>query len=114
MVLDPDSRLGATQNDSNNIGLLKKHRFFKGIDFDMLKDMLVPFSEEFIIKPKEIKSNHPHKLCQRYGTVKIIKFGILEKKSPWFHYNTRRIVLDNSPKIEYKDPDRNTTKVKVY
>jgi hypothetical protein len=41
----------------------------------------------------------------------ILKQDIIEKKSPWFHYNTRKIVLDTSPKIEYIDPSKNIVKV---
>jgi len=49
----------------------------------------------------------------RNQTVQIIKEGILKKKSPWFHYNTRKIVLDSTPRIEYIDPILNKVKVKI-
>lgn len=48
---------------------------------------------------------------KRNQTVQIIKEGILQKKSPWFHYNTRKIVLDSTPRIEYIDPVLNKIKV---
>ncbi len=111
LILDADSRLGAGLNEYNSIVALKKHKFFKGIDFDKLNEMKVPFLDEFIIKPKEIKCKSTVNTSCRHNTVKIIKIGILDKKSPWFHYNTRRVVLDDSPKLEYKDPERNSTKV---
>lgn len=45
------------------------------------------------------------------AVVRIIKEGILKKKSPWFHYNTRKVILDTSPKIEYIDPVSGIVKV---
>jgi len=43
--------------------------------------------------------------------VKVAKEGIVKKKSPWFHYNTRKIILDKTPKIEYIDPVSGALKV---
>jgi len=48
---------------------------------------------------------------KRNQTVLVIKEGIVQKKSPWFHYNTRKIVLDSTPRIEYIDPVLNKVKV---
>lgn len=50
---------------------------------------------------------------RRNQTVQIIKEGIVQKKSPWFHYNTRKIVLDSTPRIEYIDPILNKVKVNL-
>lgn len=41
---------------------------------------------------------------------KIIKIGILKKKSPWLFYDKRKLILYNTPKIEYYDPDTNILK----
>jgi len=45
------------------------------------------------------------------SVVRVIKQGILKKKSPWFHYNTRKVILDTTPKIEYLDPVSGVVKV---
>ena len=45
------------------------------------------------------------------GELKIIKEGIVKKKSPWFHYNTRKLILYNTPKLEYLDVSKNNVKV---
>lgn len=83
------------------------------IDFNNINNERVPYCDEFIIKPKDIKCKPKTSIkCVRHGTVKLLKIGILEKKSPYFHYNTRRIILDSKPKIEYKDPEKNIVKVK--
>ena len=41
---------------------------------------------------------------------KILKSGLLKKKSPYFYYDVRKIVLYDTPKIEYIDPDKLTLK----
>lgn len=43
--------------------------------------------------------------------VRLIKEGIVKKKSPWFHYNTRKVILDTTPKMEYIDPVSGVVKV---
>ena len=63
------------------------------------------FIENFC-KEKDNKSSYRRQL-----TIVKIKEGILQKKSPWFHYNTRKVVLDSSPRIEYIDPSTNRVKV---
>lgn len=45
--------------------------------------------------------------------IKDIKEGILKKKSPWFHYNTRKVILDTEPKCVYKDPSTGIKKVNM-
>ncbi len=101
-------RLGSGGSDYMAI---KTHPFFKGIEWDFL-DKPAPHSEKFVIIPKDIKIKIKELPgIERHGTVKTIKSDIIEKKSPWFHYNTRKLVLDTSPKIEYIDPRKNIVKV---
>ena len=42
--------------------------------------------------------------------LKVLKEGIVKKKSPWFHYNTRKLTLYNTPKLEYTDQIKNIIK----
>lgn len=37
---------------------------------------------------------------------KIIKSGLLKKKSPYFYYDIRKIILYDTPRIEYIDPEK--------
>ena len=37
---------------------------------------------------------------------KIIKSGLLKKKSPYFYYDIRKVVLYDTPRIEYIDPEK--------
>ena len=36
----------------------------------------------------------------------VIKSGLLKKKSPYFYYDIRRVVLYDTPRIEYIDPEK--------
>ena len=38
----------------------------------------------------------------------------MEKKSPWLHYNKRKIVLYSTPKLVYIDPSNNKIKGEIY
>ena len=40
----------------------------------------------------------------------VIKSGLLKKKSPYFYYDIRKVVLYDTPRIEYIDPDKLITK----
>lgn len=113
IVKDPKMRLGSCSiDDENDFKSLKKHPFFTGVDFDnLLKNNLPPHHEEFIMKvgkkSEDLKSHGK-------STLMILKQDIIEKKSPWFHYNKRKLVLDSSPKIDYIDPDKNVVKGAIY
>ncbi len=44
----------------------------------------------------------------------VLRQGYLEKKSPWLHYNRRKVILDSTPKIVYIDPTNNKVKGEIY
>lgn len=115
LLVDPTKRLGSGEQPENDFFALKSHNFFKGIDFTEINREDPPFKNEFKIKIKQtalVKSQNSEIDHQRHkNTIQIIKHDIIEKKSPWFHYNTRKVVLDNTPKIEYIDPEKNVVKV---
>jgi hypothetical protein len=113
IVIDPKERLGAGSKDYNTYWDLKSHPFFKGIDFDNIYSHSPPGANDFIIKPKDVNyKSKGHQVSERRPTVLVLKQDIVEKKSPWFHYNTRKLVLDSTPKIEYIDPFKNIVKVR--
>jgi hypothetical protein len=117
----------------NNFAALKNHPFFEGIDFDSITKIDPPNLNNLKEKMSSAKSmkminensnkNKPIKSTNdNYNqnsdnlandpVIKIIKEGVIKKKSPWFHYNTRKVILDTTPKIEYIDPFTNVLKVK--
>lgn len=119
LVKDPLQRLGSGQEGtSNDFFCLKNHVFFNGIDFDNLTSMPLPNQEnlKFNVFFKENKVKKEEKtICNdnnnRKGELKIIKEGVVKKKSPWFHYNTRKLILYNTPKLEYLEMTKNNVKV---
>jgi hypothetical protein len=39
------------------------------------------------------------------GKDKVLKEGILKKKSPWLYYDKRKLILYSTPRIDYFEPD---------
>ena len=101
----------------NSISEISNHRFFyteHGINLiDTIFKYKFPMRNSFMtnIDQEEIKEDS---ISQKIKKIKIIKDSIVEKKSPYFYYNTRRLTLDNTPKINYIDPSTNTTKGTIY
>ena len=44
------------------------------------------------------------------GNGRIIKRGLLKKQSPYFYYDLRKVILYNTPRIDYIDPETNVLK----
>lgn len=123
---NPAKRLGAGAIGSeNDISHLMNHPFFKGINFSKLPNLSVPGAgnfrnlnntrcsqiDESLSRATITSKNYSRKHLK---TIAVIKSGTLEKKSPWFHYNTRKVVLDSSPKLEYIDPIKNIVKGRIF
>ena len=133
---NPLNRIGCgSKGPLNDFSTLKAHPFFAGIDFDSITKINPPNLNEI---RKMINTSKSMKLAKQTqnknsekshiynekemipndskinGIIRPVKEGILQKKSPWFHYNTRKVILDTSPKIEYIDPSTNIKKVNLY
>ena len=114
---DPNKRLGSGSSEEGlDFEHLKAHPFFKDIDFKNLYKLPVPYKSEFqnLLNEEEVKKEKKEIIKRHIKTVTTLKHGTLEKKSPWFHYNTRKIVLDSTPRLEYSDPERNIVKGSIY
>ena len=126
LVKDPNKRLGAGEPGSEyDIKHLKSHPFFKGINWNNLHNMTPPNSENFDFllnkKNKEKKAEENNNIEKKKVTENkndqreiILKAGELEKKSPWLHYNTRKVILYSTPKLAYIDPSNNKLKGEIY
>ena len=126
LVKEPNKRLGGGEPGTEyDIAHLKSHPFFKGIDWKNLHNMTPPNSENFDFllnkknkekKMEENKKTEKNKEPEIKSENKeiILKSGELEKKSPWLHYNTRKIILYSTPKIAYIDPSNNKVKGEIY
>ena len=106
LIKDPFLRLGGGNLGSKyDINSLKKHPFFNNINFDNLINENPPFENEFNFSYLNTDSNNNNN-----DNIEILKEDILEKKSPWFHYNKRKVILYSTPKIDYIDPKTNEIK----
>lgn len=123
LLTDPLKRLGSgSLGEENNFKALKLHPFFTGIDFDTLKKINPPNKKEFkaYVNTGSFKNKFNGTRDNNFitgshkNTMEVVKEEIIEKKSPWFHYNTRKVVLYNVPKLEYIDPSNNLVKVIYY
>ena len=126
LVKEPNKRLGGGEPGTEyDIAHLKSHPFFKGIDWKNLHNITPPNSENFDFllnkknkekKVEENKKTEKNKEPEIKSENKeiILKSGELEKKSPWLHYNTRKIILYSTPKIAYIDPSNNKVKGEIY
>ena len=142
LVKDPNTRLGAGEKGSEyDIAHLKNHPYFKGIDWDNLHNLTPPNSENFDYLMKKKNNNDGNNNTDNFlrssssiGSIKsrtsveynsnnnnngeeqaiILRKGYLEKKSPWLHYNKRKVVLDSTPKLVYIDPSNNKIKGEIF
>ena len=122
LIKDPSKRLGAGDHGTNlDLEHLKKHPFFKGIKWKNLNNQIVPNSKTFkfkinkkMVKRKKSIKNEDEIKNNENKNVTIIKKGLLYKKSFWFHYNERYFILDNTPKITYKDPEKDVVRGIIY
>ena len=122
LIKDPSKRLGGGEPKTDlDLEHLKKHPFFKGIKWKNIFNQNIPNSKTFKFKinkktvKRETENKNENEMKNNdYKNVTILKKGSLYKKSFWFHYNERFLILDNTPKITYKDPEKNIVKGIIY
>ena len=112
LIRDPDKRLGAGEpNTDLDIAHLKKHPFFKGIKWKNIINQNVPNAKNLKFKTnKKIVKNikkEDNKIEIEEKKGEVIKTGVLLKKSFWFIYNEIFVTLYSTPKIEYRNIDKN-------
>ena len=112
LIKDPGKRLGAGEpNTELDIAHLKKHPFFKGIKWKNITNQNVPNAKNLKFKTnKKLVKNigeEENKIENEDKNAEIIKTGVLLKKSFWFLYSEIFVTLYNTPKIEYRNVDKN-------
>lgn len=104
---NPEERLGYKTIDD-----IMSHEFFitnEGINAtEFILSESIPLKRSLITKSRIQAKNL--ELIKKSEDIIIIKEQIVEKKSPYFHYNTRKLILDSTPKILYICPNSNITK----
>merc|ERR1712151_1028533 len=122
-ILQKKQSKGSLQNSSEEEEIeYTQNSIFPGVDISKIENesMVMNKTEANDIKNANnfIENYNPNDKndynFKRPMTVVKIKEGILQKKSPWFHYNTRKVVLDSTPRIEYIDPKTNKIKGSIY
>lgn len=115
LVHKPFERIG-----SKNIKEIIDHEFFINNDGENIivnmKSNNIPYKNS--IKTKKAQEEQKLGFSSQKKTdkkeIKILREQVVEKKSPYFHYNTRLLKLDNTPKLEYSDPDSKKVKGIIY
>ena len=124
-IVEPKKRLGGGDpGTENDMAHLKKHKYFKGIKWETLHNMKPPGFEGnkyYESKKKSIyKKGKSKNQSDGYAAfddksnnnnIKTIKEGYIKKKSSWFHYEKRYIVLDSTPRIIVKNVNESSNKV---
>jgi serine/threonine protein kinase len=127
LKIDPVERLGSGLNSDNTLEKLKSHKFFTNFDFNKYLEILELYSRPRSDGNNNENSNHhkddeekkkreisqSEKLLHEENFTnegKILKIGVLKKKSPWFFYDKRKVILYNTPRIDYIEPNSNVLK----
>ena len=115
LVVDPKKRLGGgSQNSHYDINSLKKHPFFEGIKWNELQNQSPPHMKDykyFEQKQNNEVSKQRYSICYSANdnrinnNAKIIKKGMLRKKTTWFNYSKRYTILDSTPRLLTKNPN---------
>ena len=115
LVVDPKKRLGGGEPGTPyDIAHLKQHPFFKKFKWNDLHNTSPPGIKQlkfYECRKKSIyKKNNNVDITDGYAVfndnskikannIRTLKEGIIKKKSMWFQYNKRRIILDSTPRI---------------
>lgn len=115
LVHNPASRIG-----TNSFSEISEHPFFisdEGVNMvQFIYSIPIPSKHSFVTpkQKKKLEKDEPETKNKKLKKIVILKEEIVEKKSPYLHYNTRKLILDTSPKLEYKDPDSGAVKGVIY
>ncbi len=115
LVVDPKKRLGGgSQNSHYDINSLKNHPFFEGINWNELQNKSPPHMKNynyFEQKQNNEIYNQRYSICYSANdnrinnNAKIIRKGMLRKKTTWFNYSKRYTILDSTPRLLTKNPN---------
>ena len=139
---DPSKRIGYNGKNDFDFNNIKSHPFFLikdgNITLDKIRQSLINKSTYFrnsLIKKninfknnnlentvnlknnKNNKNNYHHK-CKHEESKNntnetILKSGLLKKQSPYYYYDLRKIVLYDTPRIDYIEPEKSLLKGRI-
>lgn len=107
LVHKEKNRLG-----TNDIKEISNHPFLQLNNKSSLVEKIfqngIPYKDSLVVKEKVVNKS---KILEK---IKVIKTGLVEKKSPYFHYNSRILELDSTPKLNYIHPTKKIIKGSIY
>ena len=130
--LEPYKRIGFESYKDYDFNVIKNHPFFVLKDEDITLDQIVKklmekckkfknscnlnnqINNENNIEDGEIENKSENKIEESEKNkdngedknLKILKCGLLKKQSPYYYYDLRKVVLDDSPKMVYIEPEK--------
>ncbi len=138
---NPRDRLGVSYDDFMCFEKLRGHKYFTGIDFENINYLTPPINNYYhladeqiekievsefnfeikndyqIIEPtleKTITNFFVENYFNNSQDVKIVYESDIQKRSPWFYYNKRRLILFSNGVLEYWNPIKNILRGKVF
>ena len=132
---EPSERIGYNGIKQFDFNTIKSHQFFeledKNISLEQIRKNLMNKCSYFkklssksnnypnTVKLNNLNINKNHSYKTKYEESKnnenenIIKSGLLKKQSPYYYYDLRRIVLYDTPRIDYIDPEKKIIKGRI-
>ena len=132
---EPSERIGYNGIKTFDFNTIKSQQFFKledkNITLEEIRKSLINKCSYFkklsnkknnysnTVKLNNLNINKNHSYKNKFEESKnnenenIIKSGLLKKQSPYYYYDLRRIVLYDTPRIDYIDPEKNIIKGRI-
>ena len=138
--VDPKERIGYKGDKDFDYCKIKSHPFFilkdENLNLNQLKKQLMnkcSYYKKFLEKKNKNKENNlnnnntnnvnliesneyddedyfNNEVYENNGNGKILKKGLLKKKSPYLYYDMRKVILYDTPRIDYIEPEKNILK----
>ena len=134
---EPSKRIGYNGPKNFDFNKIKSHPFFnlkeKNISLKEIRQNLMNkcsyynklfknnynFQNTVNLKNININKNYSYKYKNKIEESKnennetILKCGLLKKQSPYYYYDLRKLVLYDTPRIDYIDPEKGIVKGKI-
>jgi hypothetical protein len=135
---NPRERLGVSYENLINFEQLRGHKYFTGINFETINSVTPPISNYYHLSEEQFEVSEFSTEVINYSTIVETKFektisnffvenyfnntqevtiihqSEIHKRSPWFYYNKRKLILFSNGLLEYWNPMKNILRGKVF